>query len=237
MKLTTVLFDLDGTLLPMDQEQFIKGYFGALIRKFAPRGYAPEKMPQALMAGIGAMSKNDGGRTNEEAFWETFEQTFPNASADKMHFEAFYRNEFQSVQACCGFDEQAARLVRELKGMGLRVALATNPLFPAIATQSRIRWAGLEPEDFEWVTTYENSSFCKPNLAYYEQILAQLGVSAQECLMVGNDVGEDMIAQKLGMKVFLLMDCLINRKNEDIAQYPRGGFAELKAYITNLVTE
>lgn len=237
MKLTTVLFDLDGTLLPMDQEQFIKGYFGALIRKFAPRGYAPEKMPQALMAGIGAMSKNDGGRTNEEAFWETFEQTFPNASADKMHFEAFYRNEFQSVQACCGFDERAARLVRELKGMGLRVALATNPLFPAIATQSRIRWAGLEPEDFEWVTTYENASFCKPNLAYYEQILAQLGVSAQECLMVGNDVGEDMIAQKLGMKVFLLMDCLINRKNEDIAQYPRGGFAELKAYITNLVTE
>ena len=237
MKLTTVLFDLDGTLLPMDQDQFIKGYFGALIRKFAPRGYDPEKMPQALRAGIGAMISNSGERTNEDVFCDTFEKTFPNASADKMHFDAFYRNEFQAVQNCCGFDKQAAQLVRELKEMGLRVALATNPLFPAIATQSRIRWAGLDPEDFEWVTTYENSSFCKPNLAYYEQILAQLGVSAQECLMVGNDVGEDMIAQNLGMRVFLLPACLINRKNEDIAQYPHGSFEELKAYITELVTE
>jgi len=32
--------------------------------------------------------------------------------------------------------------------MGFRVALATNPIFPAIATEKRIRWAGLTPEDF-----------------------------------------------------------------------------------------
>ena len=236
MKLTTVLFDLDGTLLPMDQEKFIRGYFGALIRKFAPLGYDPERMQRALMAGIEAMIKNDGRITNEEVFWNTFAEAFPNALADKVHFEAFYRNEFQGVKNCCGFNAQSASAVQEIKEMGLRVILATNPLFPAVATQSRIRWAGLEPEDFKWVTTYENSSFCKPNPAYYEQILAHLGVSAQECLMVGNDLEEDMIARKLGMKVFLLTDCLINRKREDIEQYPNGGLDELMTYITELVT-
>lgn len=237
MKLTTVLFDLDGTLLPMDQDQFIKGYFSGLIHKFSPLGYEPAKMQLALMAGIGAMMKNEGRMTNEQAFWFAFEKTFPNAAADKAHFDAFYQNEFQAVQCCCGFDTRAAALVRKLKGMGLRVVLATNPLFPAIATQSRIRWAGLNPDEFEWVTTYENERFCKPALAYYEQILERIGVPAQECLMVGNDVQEDMIVQKLGMKVFLLTDCLINKNGVDIAQYPNGSFDKLKAYILNLMSE
>lgn len=237
MKLTTVLFDLDGTLLPMDQDQFIKGYFGALIRKFAPLGYDPAKMQSALMAGIGAMIKNNGSMTNEEAFWMAFEKTFPQAAADRAQFDAFYQNEFQSVQDCCGFDEHAASLVRGLREMGLRVVLATNPLFPVAATHSRIRWAGLNPEDFEWVTTYENERFCKPNPAYYESILERIGVSAEECLMVGNDVQEDMIAQQLGMKVFLLTDCLVNRAGEDTEQYPNGSLAEVKAYIVNLMTK
>ena len=77
--------------------------------------------------------------------------------------------------------------------------LATNPLFPPTATQSRIRWAGLTPEDFEFITTYDNSSFCKPNPDYYREILGKLNLNAGECLMVGNDVGEDMIARTLGM--------------------------------------
>ena len=36
MSITTVLFDLDGTLLPMDQEEFTKGYLNLLVQKFAP---------------------------------------------------------------------------------------------------------------------------------------------------------------------------------------------------------
>jgi FMN phosphatase YigB (HAD superfamily) len=120
------------------------------------------------------------------------------------------------------------------KEKGLRVALATNPIFPAIATESRIRWSGLSPEDFELYTTYENSRFCKPNPEYYRDILAQLNVKPEECLMVGNDVEEDMVAQTLGMQVFLLTDCLINQKNADISVYPHGGYPELMEYICHL---
>ena len=118
-----------------------------------------------------------------------------------------------------------------LKESGIRVALATNPLFPAVATESRIRWAGLLPEDFELYTTYENSSYCKPNLKYYEEILKKLHVKPEECIMVGNDVGEDMITETLGMKVFLLTDCLINKKGVDLDQFPHGNFQQLQKFL------
>ena len=97
-----------------------------------------------------------------------------------------------------------------------------------------MRWAGLAPEDFEYYTTYENSSYGKPNLKYYEEILEKIGAKAEECLMVGNDVAEDMVTEKLGMKVFLMTECLINKHNEDIEKYPHGSFDQLITYIQNL---
>ena len=100
----------------------------------------------------------------------------------------------------------------------------------------RFYWtcSGLEPEDFDYYTTYENSSFCKPNLAYYQEILDKLGCKAEECAMIGNDVDEDMVAGKLGFKTFLLTPCLLNRSGQDIAQWPHGGFEELKAWLETL---
>jgi len=235
MKITTVLFDLDGTLLPMDQDIFIKKYFGLLAQKLAPYGYDPEKLIQAVWAGTKAMVMNDGKVPNKEAFWHACDATLGcEASKDAEIHMDFYRNEFNQVQEVCGFEPTAAQIVHSLKERGYRVVLATNPLFPAIATQNRIRWAGLQPEDFEYITTYETSHYCKPNPDYYREILEQLQLQPDECLMVGNDVGEDMVTQQLGMKVFLLTDCLINKAGADISQYPHGGFPELASFINNL---
>ena len=121
-----------------------------------------------------------------------------------------------------------------VKACGLRTALATNPIFPAMATERRIAWAGLSTSDFELYTTYENSRFCKPNPDYYLDVMQSLGVCPEECLMVGNDVAEDMIAQTLGCRVFLLTDCLINPKGADISVYPNGSYDDLIAFIQNL---
>ena len=60
MAITTVLFDLDGTLLPMDQEIFVKTYFSLLAKKLAPHGYEPEALINAVWAGTRAMVKNTG---------------------------------------------------------------------------------------------------------------------------------------------------------------------------------
>ena len=111
------------------------------------------------------------------------------------------------------------------------MVLATNPLFPSIATESRIRWAGLEPSEFDLYTTYENTSYCKPNLDYYRDILKRINCRPEECLMVGNDVGEDMVVEALGMQVFLLTDCLINTQKKDITAYPHGSFEQLLSML------
>lgn len=235
MSLRYVLFDLDGTLLPMDQDSFIASYFQLLASHFAPHGYDAEQLVKAIRHGTAAMFKNDGSCTNETRLWNCFCDHFgPEARNDQPEFEAFYRTDFQSVRHTCGFEPRAAEAIRLVKEKGLIPVLATNPIFPAIATESRMRWAGLQQSDFALYTTYENSSHCKPNPRYYLDILAQLGASAEECVMVGNDVTEDMVAQTLGMRVFLLTDCLINRQDQDISAYPHGDFSALMEYIQSL---
>lgn len=235
MCIKVVLFDLDGTLLPMDQDAFIKKYFGALAKKLAPKGYEPKALLDAIWQGTTAMVKNNGTRRNEDVFWDSFASHLgERVKEDAPLLDAFYREEFAIAKEACGYNPKAAKTVGMLKEKGFRVALATNPLFPSIATENRIRWAGLVPEDFELYTTYENFSYCKPNPEYYKAVAATLGVEPQECLMVGNDVTEDMVAKTIGMQVFLLTDCLLNKNNEDISIYPQGDFSQLLQFVDRL---
>ena len=229
----TVLFDLDGTLLPMDQDQFVQTYMTLLAQKLAPHGYEPKHLIDAVWSGTRAMVQNTGDTTNEEVFWVEFCRRFgEGARKDEPLFEEFYAADFGHARQVCGFDPAAAGLVAMLKEKGVRVALATNPLFPAIATRQRIRWAGLKPEDFALITTYENSRRCKPNPDYYREVLAALGSEAEECIMVGNDVDEDILpARQVGLKTFLLKHSLLNRKGRDLEGIDRGGFAELKDFL------
>ena len=235
MKLKAILFDLDGTLLPMDQERFIRAYMKGLAAKVAPLGYEPKALTDTVLMGTGAMIRNDGTAKNEAVFWKAFCGVFGREAIGHMPvFDDYYRNEFQQVRDTCGYEPRSARLIAALREKDYRLILATNPLFPAVATHSRIRWAGLNAQDFELVTTYENASFCKPDIRYYEEILRSCGLKPGECLMVGNDVGEDMVAGQLGMKTFLLTDGLINRVGADIGAYPNGSFEELERYIASL---
>lgn len=232
MKLQAVLFDLDATLLPMDQDEFIRAYMKGLVTKLVPHGYDPQRLIDTVWAGTAAMVCNDGATTNETAFWRVFCGAFgEQARQDEPILDDFYHNEFQTIRQLCGYTPAAAQIVRALSARGVRVALATNPLFPAIATESRMRWAGLAPADFELYTTYENICYCKPNLDYYREILRRMDLPPQACLMVGNDVGDDMVAAELGMRVFLLTDHLINKDDVDIDRYPHGSFVEMQRYI------
>lgn len=230
-----VLFDMDGTLLPMNQENFVKAYFSALSKKLAPHGYEPESVVDSIWKGSYAMVKNDGTRTNEEVFWAFFAQNFGDkVYEDKPIFDSFYENEFDEVKRVCGFNEKVKSTIKALKERGYKLVLASNPIFPAVAQKRRLSWTGADADDFDYITSYENSSFCKPNKNYYYEIAEKIGCATEECLMVGNDVGEDMIAKETGMKVFLITDCLINRNEKDISEYPSGNFEDLTAFINNL---
>ncbi|MBQ7934703.1 MAG: HAD-IA family hydrolase, partial [Lachnospiraceae bacterium] len=230
-----VLFDLDGTLLPMEQESFIKCYFKLLATKLASLGYAQETVVDSVWKGVGSMIKNDGSCLNEDAFWNTLSAIYgKDCTKDKGELHLFYEKEFNQVQKVCGKQPASREVIELVREKGLMAVLATNPLFPEVATRARMSWVNLVPEDFTYYTTYENSHYCKPNPKYYQEILEQTGLKAEECLMVGNDAHEDMVAAALGMQVFLLTDCLENSRQLDISAYPRGGFVELKKYIENI---
>lgn len=235
MSLKYVFFDLDGTLLPMDQETFVQGYFGRLCKKMVPFGFDPKLLVKGIWAGTEAMINNDGTCTNEERFWQVFPAVCGEGVREHIKtLDEYYANEFQQVKNDCGYTPDAAKAVSLVKELGLTPVLATNPIFPSVATESRARWAGLDLNDFAYYTVYENSSYCKPNPDYYRAILDRLGADPTEALMVGNDVDEDMIAGTLGMKTFLLTNDLINKNGEDISQWPHGGFEELFAYLRSV---
>jgi len=230
--ITTVFFDLDGTLLPMDFDEFTNGYFKKLVSKAMPLGYEPEQLIQTIWGGCKAMAMNSGIITNEEVFWKYYASVYgEDKLKDKALFDEFYANEFNEAKDFCGYNQDAVDLVAWLKNRGIKIVLATNPIFPRVATQARLAWAGFEESDFEFLTAYEDSNHAKPNPMYYQDCLDKAGVTADEVIMVGNDAIEDLAAAKLGIKVFLITDCLINKENTDISDVPHGTFEDLKKYL------
>lgn len=232
-QITTVLFDLDGTLLPMDEKLFIKAYFGELAKKGAEHGCTDsEKLVSAVWKGTAAMVKNDGRAKNDARFWQVF-TTEMNEDENRLRpvFDRFYAEEFHRVKNVVGENPLAGQAVRGLKEKGYDVILATNPLFPKVAVETRLSWLGLGADDFLEVTSYEDYSYCKPNPEYFREVLVKTNKKAEECLMVGNDAEEDLIAAELGMTVFLVTDCLINETNRNISGVPQGSFEELIHYL------
>ena len=106
-----------------------------------------------------------------------------------------------------------------------------------VAQKKRMQWAGLSIADFEYITSYENSRYCKPNPKYYIELAEKIGCETSECLLVGNDVTEDMVAIETGMKVFLLTNMLINRERKDISQYQRGNLNQFVSFVEKWVEE
>lgn len=201
-----VLFDLDGTLLDIDLDGFLRRYFGALGPVLSHvTGLDVATALQALKTSTDAMLAEHPGATNQQAFDATFHRlTGADLSAHdaRTAIEGFYRDVFPGLKDDHGPMEDAQRTVAAARAAGLRVALATNPIFPRAAVLERIRWAGLDPSDFDVITSYEACLACKPLGAYFSAIAADLGVEPSECLMVGDDPHLDLSARAIGMRTF-----------------------------------
>lgn len=206
-----ILFDLDGTLLPMDTEGFTRLYFGALAAMLSDTGCTAEEIVAAVWAGTKAMVRNDGARPNADAFWDAFcALTRTRREEIEPRCNAFYTRDFHQARRATTTTPLAAQAVALARQKADRVILATNPLFPMVAQEARLKWAGLSASDFDLVTHYGNSRFCKPNPAYFGAICREQGLDPARCLMIGNDEREDMLAASaLGMDAWLVTDCLI----------------------------
>ena len=229
-----VMFDLDGTLLPFVQDDFIKHYFSGLCKKLAPLGYDPDSVVKVVWKGTGFMIKNNGSKKNSEAFWETFHSSFPGLPDAMPLCDDFYTNEFDKVKACLKRVPDHKPMIEGLKSKGFDVVLATNPIFPRTAQLTRMVWAGLSEDDFSYITDYDNSSFCKPNPNYFREILEVVGAKAEDCIMIGNSVAEDMIpAKSLGMRTFLVTEFLENPEGLDFSGFEQGTLEQAVEMLLN----
>lgn len=223
----TVLFDLDGTLLPMGQDEFIARYMDELSSKMETLGYDKKSVIAAVWSGTKAMILNDGTKTNETRFWDTFAAKLgEDVRKTEAPLEDFYRNEFNRIKAVSTPPTHSREVIELLKNKKYSLVLATNPVFPRIAVEARLKWIGIDINVFDYVTSYENCTYCKPNLGYYREILQRIGKEPQECFMVGNNVKEDMCTLELGMEAFLVTDNLENAEGADISCYRNGSMQE-----------
>jgi HAD superfamily hydrolase (TIGR01549 family) len=235
MHYKAILFDMDGTLVPMDNDVFTTGYFKGLCKKLAHFGMESRALVDAVWTGTKDMVLNDGTRSNEEAFWKKF-CLVTGLTEEPVRSEAldFYENEFREAKIYTGDNPLAVRAVKAAREKAERVVLATNPLFPMVGQRTRMAWVGLKEEDFDLVTCYESDSFCKPNPAYFVSVCERIGLSPEDCLMIGNDENEDMYAASLtGMDCFLVTDCMIESR-EHPWRGKRGTFREMVEMLEEL---
>lgn len=230
MQYQAIMFDLDGTLLPMDLEEFTQTYFGLLARRL------PQYDSKAVVAGVWqgtkAMMANDGSMTNEDRFWSVFAGLMgQDVVNEKDNLEDFYHTDFHKAKAVCGDNPLAKTMVDLAHERAEKVVLATNPLFPACAVESRLSWIGLTPADFDYITSYEHCTCCKPTPAYYRAICGDLDLDPSRCLMVGNDLKEDGFgASQAGLRTHIVTDCLIAH-GLNLEDYSHSAFAALASYL------
>lgn len=219
-----ILFDLDGTLLPLDMDSFLVKYMQALAEKVQME---TSLFSRELMASTMKMISNDGSATNMEVFAEDF---FPRFTTEQQELELliaeFYKEDFPKLGARIKPDPRAKNAVEAAFACGCQVVIATNPVFPQSAILERMKWAGVANFPYSLITSYEEMHWAKPNPNYYHEIAERIGVNPQEALMIGNDVEEDLVAAELGMKTFLVDEMLIHRSGGPISCDWRGSLAD-----------
>lgn len=229
----TLLLDLDDTLLETNMDVFIPAYFKALSAALADK-VAPEVMIPALTGGTKAMMVNlDPALSLREVFDAHF---FPKLGLERealqKAIDRFYDETFPTLGALTRPIPEAVRLVDWAFAQGHRVVIATNPFFPLKAVQHRLRWAGLPPEKYPFalVTSYETFHFTKETVAYYPEILAQLGWPEDPVVMVGDDIEREVIpTRSVGFPVFW-----VRKSGEvpaDAGEVPQGTLESFRGWL------
>lgn len=209
----TILFDLDGTLLPIDGQTFERIYFTNLAKHFSDV-YDAKTLIQLIWSATKAMVKDTSDRTNEQIFMEKLEQLVgSDITWMQERFMRFYETDFDQLKSAVIPNPSVLEAVRILKDKGYQCAIVTNPMFPKIAIEKRIAWTGLNRDDFSYVTSFEKNTACKPQLKLYAEVLQDLKLKVEDCLMVGNDIEEDMVVAKMGMDHYLITDHVMQEKS------------------------
>lgn len=205
------LFDLDGTLLAVSDNDFAHAYFHELVP--ALRGLLPiDGLGQTIMRAT-LLMQNDLAPTknNMDKFRDILAGFYPTADREAVwsRLMEFYASTFDNIHSIMGPNLPLLRAIRYLRSHGNRILLTTNPIFPQIATYKRLTWAGFTPESFEYVSTMENCSACKPHIEYWQNVIREKKVDPAQAIAIGNDCVEDVSARFAGIETYLVTDYVI----------------------------
>jgi HAD superfamily hydrolase (TIGR01509 family) len=228
-----VLFDLDGTLLDLDVSAFLGRYYRLLEQAaldLAPAATtASADFMRCVTLAVDEMMGAHPGVTNRDVFYASMlRNTGIDLHAHWDVFDRFYREVFPTLNKTASPVPGARQAVQTARELGLKVAVATNPIFPLVAIEQRIAWAGLDDVPFDAVTAYEDMCACKPHPAYFIQTAELLGVAPEECVMVGDDANLDMAAAQTGMVTYYVGN------ERDVACGFRGDLTGLAGLLPSL---
>lgn len=236
-----VCFDLDGTLLPMDIDQFMAAYLKSIAEFVAQRGVDPQRFMQAFKAGTRAMATHVDGDTNEGAYWSAFNEAYlalgesaEACVAARSIANDFYEEGFAKVGEGFAGHPAVARILAKLHEKGYPLVLTTMPMFPRRAVEHRLAWAGADATMFARITTYDNSRSVKPRQSYYAENLAAMGLSGEDVLMVGNNTQEDLAFMELGADAYLVTNWVLNPIDFDLSQVKHGTIDQLEEWVDGL---
>lgn len=212
-KVRAVLFDLDGTLLGVDMQQFIPAYLDGLAVRLADLAHRRQVARVMREAVIDILTRVDGRPTLEERMLTYLEDHLEiPAERYQAALDAFCQENLHELQSLIQGHPLATALLTASQDRGWQIVLATNPIFPRRVIDARIAWAGLDASQFTFVTDYETSRHCKPHREYFYEVLDRLGLPAETCLMVGNDTQHDMAAGQAGLLTCLLTPWRIDHR-------------------------
>lgn len=226
---TTLLLDLDGTLLDIEFSFFL-GPLVEGIHSFFSELLDMDTFRDGLFGGTEAIMVNPrkDGETNMEGFNQAFSRiTGIEVDEVEKRFRKYYTEVFPTLSGYGRPVDGAEKFVRRAVDKGYTLCLATNPIFPLSAVMERLRWSGIGPEHFSFIPGLENMSTCKPRVDYYLQLTRILGVEPAECLMVGNDMEQDLPASEVGMGTFLVDRHVVSRGRTDLVPDARGSLEDL----------
>jgi len=206
--LKAILFDLDGTLINDSMATFLPPYFRALTKKVAHL-VPPDKFIAQLQASTRAMvARTDLSLTMAEAFAADF---FPKLGVAREIliplFDDFYERDYPELRPYVQSIPESRGVVARAINLGYKTVIATMPVFPETAIRQRMEWGGIADFAYALVTDYQTMHASKPHTAYYREIAAMIGCAPEDCVMVGNEVENDMLpAKRAGMKTFWITD-------------------------------
>lgn len=231
--LKAVLFDLDGTLLRVQMTEFIPRYISGLARQCAA-AVAPKKFEQAMLSAIRSLIRfsGDGETTNEQRLFAMLAQQLAvPETVLRQAVESYRQNGLAELQPLVKEIPLATVILKECLQRQIPLVLATNPVFPEFMINARLQWAGLADLSFNYLTSYENSCYCKPQPGYFTAIAEQLGVAPEQCLMVGNDTQHDLAAHAVGMQTFLVDTWIVEREGASWPCEQRGDHLQLQQFL------